>query len=305
MLRLVFMGTPDFAVLALDAILEAGHEVIAVYTQPPRPAHRGQKEQPSAVQIRAEKKGLEVRTPVSLSGEEEQEAFADLNADVALVAAYGLLLPRALLAAPRFGCINIPASLLPRWRGAAPIQRAIMEGDSETGVSIMQMDEGLDTGPIFLQEAITITVGENYGSLHDRLAELGARSAVSVLTGLETGKAVAIPQESEGASYAHKIDQAEAHIDWRGSSEAVDRQIRALSPRPGAWCEVAGQRLRILEGTPGDLKGEPGEVLDNKLTVACGHGAFQITRAQRPARAAMDAATLLRGFPVAAGTKVL
>ncbi len=305
MLRLVFMGTPDFAVSALDAILEAGHEVIAVYTQPPRPAKRRQKEQPSPVQLRTKEKGFKIRTPVSLSGGQEQEAFAALGADVALVAAYGLLLPKPILEAPRFGCINIHASLLPRWRGAAPIQRAIMEGDSETGVSIMQMDEGLDTGPIFLQEAITITVGENYGSLHDRLAELGARSAVRVLTGLETGKAVAIPQESEGASYAHKIDRAEAHIDWRGSSEAVGRQVRALSPRPGAWCEVAGQRLRILEGTPSNLKGEPGEVLDNELTVACGHGAFQITRAQRPGRAAMDAATLLRGFPVAAGTKVL
>ena len=305
MLRLVFMGTPDFAVSALDAILEAGHEVIAVYTQPPRPAKRRQKEQPSPVQIRAEKKGFKIRTPVSLSGGQEQEVFAALGADVALVAAYGLLLPKPILEAPRFGCINIHASLLPRWRGAAPIQRAIMEGDSETGVSIMQMDEGLDTGPILLREAITITEGENYGSLHDRLAELGARSAVCVLAGLETGKAVAIPQDSEGASYALKIGQAEARIDWSHEAAAIDRQVRALSPRPGAWCQVAGERLRILEGTPSDLKGEPGEALDNKLTVACGHGAFQITRAQRPARAAMDAATLLRGFPVAAGTKVL
>ena len=305
MLRLVFMGTPDFAVSALEAILEAGHEVIAVYTQPPRPAKRGQKEQPSPVQLRAEELGLTVRTPASLSGEEEQEAFAALKADVALVAAYGLLLPKALLEAPRFGCINVHASLLPRWRGAAPIRRAIMEGDSETGVSIMRMDEGLDTGPIFLKQAITITEGENYGSLHDRLAALGARSAVGVLAGLESGKSVAIRQDSEGASYAHKIDRAEARIDWRTSSETLARQVRALSPRPGAWCEVAGQRLRILEGTPKDLEGEPGEVLDNKLTVACGHGAFQITRAQRPGRAAMDAATLLRGFPVAAGTKVL
>ena len=305
MLRLVFMGTPDFAVSALDAILGAGHEVIAVYTQPPRPAKRRQQEQPSPIQLRTEEIGLTVRTPVSFSGDEEQEAFAALKADVALVAAYGLLLPKVLLDAPRFGCVNIHASLLPRWRGAAPIQRAIMEGDSETGVSIMQMDEGLDTGPIYLKEAITITEGENYGSLHDRLADLGARSAVCVLAGLESGTAVAQPQNAEGATYAHKIDRAEAHIDWGQSAEAVSRQVRALSPRPGAWCEVAGQRLRILEGTPKDLEGEPGEVLDNKLTVACGHGAFQITRAQRPGRAAMDAATLLRGFPLAAGTKVL
>ena len=305
MLRLVFMGTPDFAVSALDAILGAGHEVIAVYTQPPRPAKRRQQEQPSPIQLRTEELGLKVRTPVSFSGDEEQEAFTALKADVALVAAYGLLLPKVLLDAPRFGCVNIHASLLPRWRGAAPIQRAIMEGDGETGVSIMQMDEGLDTGPIYLKEAITITEGENYGSLHDRLAELGARSAVCVLAGLESGTAVAQPQNAEGATYAHKIDRAEAHIDWGQSAEAVSRQVRALSPRPGAWCEVAGERLRILEGTPKDLEGEPGEVLDNKLTVACGHGAFQITRAQRPGRAAMDAATLLRGFPLAAGTKVL
>ncbi len=305
MLRLVFMGTPDFAVSALDAILGAGHEVIAVYTQPPRPAKRRQQEQPSPIQLRTEEIGLKVRTPVSFSGDEEQEAFAALKADVALVAAYGLLLPKALLEAPRFGCVNIHASLLPRWRGAAPIQRAIMEGDGETGVSIMQMDEGLDTGPILLREAITITEGENYGSLHDRLAELGARSAVCVLAGLESGTAVAQPQNAEGATYAHKIDRAEAHIDWGESAEAVSRQVRALSPRPGAWCEVAGERLRILEGTPSGLKGEPGEVLDNQLTVACGHGAFQITRAQRPGRDVMDAATLLLGFPVAAGTKVL
>ena len=305
MLRLVFMGTPNFAVSAFDAIIEAGHQVIAVYTQPPRPAKRHQKEQPSPIQLRAEAKGLKIRTPVSLSGDREQEAFAALKADVALVVAYGLLLPGALLDGPRYGCINIHASLLPRWRGAAPIQRAIMAGDSESGVSIMQMDEGLDTGPIFLKQAITISEGENYGSLHDRLAALGARSAACVLADLETGKAVAVPQDSEGAIYAHKIDKAEAHIDWRRSSETVSRQVRALSPRPGAWCEVAGERLRILEGTPSDLRGEPGEVLDNKLTVACGQGALQITRAQRPGRDEMNAATLLRGFPIAAGTKVL
>lgn len=305
MLRLVFMGTPEFAVSALEAILEAGHEVIAVYTQPPRPAKRRQKEQPSPVQLRAEERGLEVRTPSSLAGSGEQEAFAALNPDVALVAAYGLLLPRALLEAPRFGCVNIHASLLPRWRGAAPIQRAIMEGDSETGISIMRMDEGLDTGPIYLKQAIAIAEGENYGSLHDRLAELGARSAVGVLAGLESGKAVAIPQSADGATYARKIDKSETHIKWSCEAAAIDRQVRALSPRPGAWCEVAGQRLRILGGDVLDLAGSPGEVLDDRLTVACGKGAYRIERAQRPGRDVMDAATLLLGFPVAAGTKVL
>lgn len=305
MFRLVFMGTPDFAVSALEAILEAGHEVIAVYTQPPRPAKRGQKEQPSPVHLRAEELGLTLRSPASLSGEEEHEAFAALKADVALVVAYGLLLPGALLEAPRFGCVNIHASLLPRWRGAAPIQRAIMDGDSETGISIMRMDEGLDTGPIYLKQAITIAEGEDYGSLHDRLAELGASAAVCVLAELEVGTAVARPQRGDGATYARKIDKSEAHIDWSYAATAIDRQVRALSPRPGAWCEIAGERLRVLGGDVLDLAGSPGEVLDDRLTVACGRGAYRIEWAQRPGRDVMNAATLLLGFPVAVGTKVL
>lgn len=305
MLRLVFMGTPNFAVLAFDAIIEAGHQVIAVYTQPPRPAKRHQKEQPSPIQLQAEAKGLKIRTPVSLSGDREQEAFAALKADVALVAAYGLLLPGALLDGPRYGCINIHASLLPRWRGAAPIQRAIMAGDRESGVSIMQMDEGLDTGPIFLKQAITISEGENYGSLHDRLAKLGAHAAITVLAELEAGKAGAHPQSGDGATYARKIDKSEAHIDWSYEAVTIDRQVRALSPRPGAWCEIAGERIRILGGDVLDLAGSPGEVLDDRLTVACGRHAYRIEWAQRPGKDVMDAATLLLGFPVAAGTKVL
>ncbi len=305
MLRLVFMGTPAFAVSAFDAIIEAGHQVIAVYTQPPRPAKRHQKEQPSPIQLRAEAKGLKIRTPVSLSGDREQEAFAALKADVALVVAYGLLLPGALLDGPRYGCINIHASLLPRWRGAAPIQRAIMAGDRESGVSIMQMDEGLDTGPIFLKQAITISEGENYGSLHDRLAKLGAHAAITVLAELEAGKAVAHPQSGDGATYARKIDKSEAHIDWSYEAVTIDRQVRALSPRPGAWCEIAGERIRILGGDVLDLAGSPGEVLDDRLTVACGRHAYRIEWAQRPGKDVMDAATLLLGFPVAAGTKVL
>lgn len=305
MLRLVFMGTPNFAVSAFDAIIEAGHQVIAVYTQPPRPAKRHQKEQPSPIQLQAEAKGLKIRTPVSLSGDREQEAFAALKADVALVAAYGLLLPGALLDGPRYGCINIHASLLPRWRGAAPIQRAIMAGDRESGVSIMQMDEGLDTGPIFLKQAITISEGENYGSLHDRLAKLGAHAAITVLAELEAGKAVAHPQSGDGATYARKIDKSEAHIDWSYEAVTIDRQVRALSPRPGAWCEIAGERIRILGGDVLDLAGSPGEVLDDRLTVACGRHAYRIEWAQRPGKDVMDAATLLLGFPVAAGTKVL
>jgi methionyl-tRNA formyltransferase len=304
MLRLVFMGTPDFAVPALDAVLEAGHEVVAVYTQPPRPAKRGQKEQPSVVQILAQKNGLHVRVPSSLAGRGERDDFKALDADVALVAAYGLLLPKGILDVPRFGCINIHASLLPRWRGAAPVQRAIMAGDTETGISIMRIDEGLDTGPVFASEAIAISQSDDFGSLHDRLAELGAGAAISVLAELEAGKAVAHPQNSNGATYATKIDKSETHIDWSYEAAAIDRQVRALSPRPGAWCEVAGERLKILGGTPCDLSGQPGEVLDDELTVACGEGAFRITRAQRPGKAAMDAATLQRGFPVAAGHKV-
>jgi len=299
------MGTPAFAVSAFDAIIEAGHQVIAVYTQPPRPAKRHQKEQPSPIQLRAEAKGLKIRTPVSLSGDREQEAFAALKADVALVVAYGLLLPGALLDGPRYGCINIHASLLPRWRGAAPIQRAIMAGDRESGVSIMQMDEGLDTGPIFLKQAITISEGENYGSLHDRLAKLGAHAAITVLAELEAGKAVAHPQSGDGATYARKIDKSEAHIDWSYEAVTIDRQVRALSPRPGAWCEIAGERIRILGGDVLDLAGSPGEVLDDRLTVACGRHAYRIEWAQRPGKDVMDAATLLLGFPVAAGTKVL
>ena len=305
MLRLVFMGTPDFAVPALESVLAAGHQIVAVYTQPARPAKRGQQEQPSPVQTRAKAQGLALRSPSSLAEHREQVAFKTLNADVALVVAYGLLLPRAVLEAPRFGCINIHASLLPRWRGAAPVQRAIMAGDAETGVSIMKIDEGLDTGPVFLKEAIPITAGENYGSLHNRLAALGAKAAVRVLAGLEDGTASVSPQESEGVSYAAKIDKSEAHIDWRLSCEAVGRQVRAFSPRPGAWCEVAGERIKVLEGAFCQLEGEPGKVLDDNFTVACGAGALRITRAQRPGKSAMDAATLLRGFPVAAGSSVL
>ena len=233
MLRLVFMGTPDFAVPALESVLAAGHQIVAVYTQPARPAKRGQQEQPSPVQTRAKAQGLALRSPSSLAERREQVAFKILNADVALVVAYGLLLPRVVLEAPRFGCINIHASLLPRWRGAAPVQRAIMAGDAETGVSIMKIDEGLDTGPVFLKEAIPITAGENYGSLHDRLAALGAKAAVRVLAGLEDGTASVSPQESEGVSYAAKIDKSEAHIDWRLSCEAVGRQVRAHEAESG------------------------------------------------------------------------
>ena len=305
MLRLAFMGTPAFAVSAFDAIIEAGHQVTAVYTQPPRPAKRHQKEQPSPIQLRAEAKGLKIRTPVSLSGDREQEAFAALKADVALVAAYGLLLPKGILEAPRFGCINIHASLLPRWRGAAPIQRAIMEGDSETGISIMQMDEGLDTGPVFATWDLAISEFDDFGSLHDLLAELGAHAAITVLAELEAGKAVAHPQSGDGATYAKKIDKSEAHIDWSYEAVTIDRQVRALSPRPGAWCEIAGERIRILGGDVLDLAGSPGEVLDDRLTVACGRHAYRIEWAQRPGKDVMDAATLLLGFPVAAGTKVL
>ena len=305
MLRLVFMGTPDFAVPALDAVLEAGHQVAAVYTQPPRPAHRGQKGQPSPAQIRAEEIGLEVRTPASLKGRSELDAFAALKADVALVAAYGLLLPKAILEAPRFGCINIHASLLPRWRGAAPIQRALMEGDAETGISIMQMDEGLDTGPVFAMYVTEISEFDDFGSLQDRLADVGASAAISVLAELEAGTAATHPQREDGATYAMKIDKSEARIDWSFEAAAIGRQVRAMSPRPGAWCEIAGERLRVLGGKELDLAGSPGEVLDDRLAVACGRGAYRIEWAQRPGRDAMDAATLLLGFPVRAGDKVL
>ena len=300
-MRLIFMGTPEFAVPALTA-LAAAHEVVAVYTQPPRPGgRRGRELTPSPVQRRAEELGLAVRSPISLKGAEEQAEFAACQADIAVVAAYGLILPRAILAAPRLGCLNLHGSLLPRWRGAAPIQRAILAGDAETGVDIMRMEAGLDTGPV-LAEARTSIDRKNAGQLIEELAELGAALIVRVLADLPSFPEV--PQPAEGMTYAHKIDKAEARLDLTASAEAIERQIRAFAPLPGAFFELEGERYRVLAGEVVTGSGEPGVVLDDSLTIACGVGAIRPTLVQRAGRPAMDTAALLRGRAIPAGTKL-
>ena len=296
-MRLVFMGTPDFAVPALEALAEAGHEIVAVYCQPPRPAGRGKKPRPSPVQAAAEALGIEVRHPVSLKGADEQAAFAALGADAAVVAAYGLILPRPVLDAPRLGCLNIHASLLPRWRGAAPIHRAVMAGDAETGICIMGMEAGLDTGPVFARRAIQITVADTTGSLHDRLAALGAEMIVETLSGPLPAPE---PQPEEGVTYAAKIDKAEARVDWSRPAAEVDRHIRGLSPFPGAWTEIEGERVKLLMSETAAGNGASGTVLEG-LTVACGEGAVRLTRLQRAGRGPQDAEAFLRGFPVVPG----
>ena len=303
-LRLAFMGTPDFAVPALNALVEAWHEVAVVYTQPPREAGRGQKSRPSSVHAAALERGIPVRTPTTLKTPAEQDVFAALTLDAAVVVAYGLLLPKAILAAPRLGCLNIHASLLPRWRGAAPIQRALMAGDAETGVTIMQMDEGLDTGPMLLQERVPIGPNDDAGQLHDKLASLGARLILRALDGRATGVLTAQRQPSAGVTYAAKLTRDDERLDWRRSAEDLARQVRALSPRPGAWFALAGDRLKVLaaEPIPGTCEVEAGTVLDGRLTVACGHESLRIVRVQRPGRTPMSAEEFLRGYRVAQGT---
>lgn len=287
------MGTPAFSVPVLDALVRAGHEIAAVYCQPPRPAGRGKKERPSPVQARADSLGLEVRHPVSLKGAVAQAEFAALRAEIAVVVAYGLILPQAVLDAPEHGCWNLHASLLPRWRGAAPIHRAILAGDAETGVCVMQMEAGLDTGPVLLREAIAIGAEETTGGLHDRLSALGARLIVEALA--QRADLVPEVQPEAGVTYAAKIDKAEARVDWTSSAEEVDRQIRGLSPFPGAWCEAAGERIKLLGSRLTLGAGAPGDVLD-RFTVACGTGAVEIVRAQRAGKKAVDAKELLRGW---------
>ncbi|WP_108815716.1 methionyl-tRNA formyltransferase [Loktanella sp. Alg231-35] len=292
-MRIVFMGTPDFSVPVLDALVDAGHEVVAVYSQPPRPAGRGKKERPSPVQARAEALGLTVRHPVSLKGSEAQAEFAALNADVAVVVAYGLILPQAILDAPQAGCLNIHASLLPRWRGAAPIHRAIMAGDTETGVCIMQMEAGLDTGPVLLRKVTAIGAEETTGALHDRLATIGANAIVKVLDTLPDLSPQ--PQAEDRVTYAAKIDKAEARVNWSQPAEDVDRLIRGLSPFPGAWCDVNGERIKLLGSRLVDGHGAPGSVLDG-FTIACGTGAIEVTVAQRAGKKAMPAQNVLQGL---------
>lgn len=301
-MRLIFMGTPDFAVPALDALVAAGHEIAAVYTQPPRPAGRGQADRPSPVQVRAGALGLPVRCPRTLKTPAEQAEFAALGADAAVVVAYGLILPQAVLDAPRLGCLNIHASLLPRWRGAAPIHRAVMAGDEETGVCIMAMEAGLDTGPVYLRQAVPIGPEDTTGTLHDRLAALGARLVVEALDRLPS--LAPEPQPAEGATYAAKIDKAEARVDWTRPAAEVDRLIRGLSPFPGAWTDAAGERVKLLASRLAPGQGAPGEVLDTAPTVACGTGAVRLTRLQRAGRGAQEAEEFLRGFPLAPGDRL-
>ncbi|MBV0892458.1 methionyl-tRNA formyltransferase [Paracoccus sp. Z118] len=290
-MRVVFMGTPEFSVPALQA-LAARHEVVAVYSQPPRAAGRGQKPRPSPVHAAAEALGIGVRTPERLKGAEEQAAFAALGADVAVVVAYGLILPQPVLDAPRLGCLNIHASILPRWRGAAPIHRAVMAGDRETGVAIMQMEAGLDTGPVLAEARTGIGPTDTTGDLHDRLAGLGAALIVETLDRMPLP---AVPQAEDGVIYAAKIDKAEARIDWTHPAAEVDRLIRGLSAFPGAWCEIGGERVKLLRSRFAEGQGAPGEVLGG-FTIACGDGAVEVLEAQRPGKRPMGAAEILRGM---------
>ena len=308
-LRLAFMGTPDFAVPSLAALLAAGHDIVAVYCQPPRPAGRGNKLQLSAVQAFAESNGLLVRHPTRLRDPAAQAEFAALRLDAAVVAAYGLILPKPILAAPRLGCLNVHASLLPRWRGAAPIQRAILAGDSETGVTIMQMDEGLDTGPMLLAERVPIGPATTAAELQDVLASLGARLIVPALQQLDSGALVARPQPEEGVTYAAKLTREEGRLDWRRPAAELERAVRALNPWPGIWFEREGERIKVLAaelaaaplGAP-LADAPPGTVLDDRLAVACRTGALRLLLLQRAGRAPADASAFLRGYAIPRGT---
>jgi len=300
-MRLAFMGTPEFAVPTLDALVAAGHDVAVVYTQPPRPANRGKKLTPSAVHQRAEELGLLVRSPLSLRQEDAQADFAALGLDVAIVAAYGLILPPAILNAPIHGCLNVHGSLLPRWRGAAPVQRAILAGDATTGVMVMQMEAGLDTGPI--RATTEIEIGDKTtGQLTQELAELGAELMVGTLADLEAFPCVAEPED--GVTYATKIDKAETKLDFSVSAEAVERQIRAFNPAPGAWFEFEGERYRVLAADIVAAHGAAGTVIDDQLTIACNSNAIRPTRIQRAGKPAMPTADLLRGKAIPAGTSL-
>jgi len=297
-MRIVFMGSPEFAVPSLNALVEAGHEIVAAYAQPPRPAGRGKAERKTAVHERAEQLGIEVRTPRTLRDAEEQERFRRLDADLAVVAAYGLILPKPILEAPRQGCINVHASLLPRWRGAAPIQRAILAGDTVSGVTIMRVDEGLDTGPMLLKRELDIR-GKSAGQVTEEMANLGAEALVDWLDNPTPPQ----PQPADGATYAAKIDKAEARIDWSSAADQVERQVRAFNPVPSAWFEANGERIKLLEAAAGgDASGEPGMVLDDCLTVACGQGYIRPLKVQRAGRAPMSPGELLRGFVIPKGT---
>jgi methionyl-tRNA formyltransferase len=301
-LRLAFMGTPDFAVPTLAELLAQGHDIAAVYSQPPRPRGRGMALEPSPVHQFAQKAGLPVRHPVSLKGEADQAEFAALNLDAAIVVAYGLLLPKPILEAPRLGCFNLHASLLPRWRGAAPIQRAVMAGDEETGVMVMQMEEGLDTGPVLMAERARIG-RKTSGELTADLSRLGADLMVRALGALERGAITPQPQAEAGVTYARKITKDEARIDWSKSAAEIEAMIRGLAPSPGAFTEARGERLKILSAAPVKDRGVPGEIVTEDLTVACGEGALKLLKVQRAGKGVMEARELLKGFPLPPGTR--
>ena len=303
-LRLIFMGTPEFAVPALVELAARGHEIAAVYTRAARPAGRGMDVQVTPVEREARRLGLPVHTPQALREEKAQAAFAAHQADAAVVVAYGLILPKAILQAPRLGCFNVHASLLPRWRGAAPINRAIMAGDRETGVTIMKMDEGLDTGPMALSERIAIGSDATAGEVHDGLARLGADLMARALAALERGTLELKPQPEQGVTYAEKISKNETRIDWRKPAEQVHNHIRGLSPFPGAWFEMNGARVKALRSIRTEQSGAPGTVLDDRLTIACGAGAVRLTHVQRAGRQPMSAEEFLRGTRVAKGTRL-
>jgi methionyl-tRNA formyltransferase len=300
-MRIIYMGTPDFAVPALTALAKAGHEIVAAYSQPPRPAGRGKALRPSPVHSQAEQMGIEVRTPLSLKDAEVQAAFAALKPDIAVVAAYGLILPLPILNAPRFGCLNIHASLLPRWRGAAPIQRAILSGDNVSGVTIMDMEAGLDTGPMRAKH-VTPIEDKTAGALTEELALAGAELMVEVLDDLAAHPPV--PQPEEGVTYASKIDKAESRIDFSRDAHQIERQVRAFNPFPGAFFEYRGERFRILAAHVEEHDGTPGELLDNSLLIGCGHGAIRPTLIQRAGKGAMSPGELLRGYDMPAGSRV-
>ncbi|MDB5740567.1 MAG: methionyl-tRNA formyltransferase [Alphaproteobacteria bacterium] len=302
-LRLAFMGTPDFAVPTLAELIAQGHDIAAVYSQPPRPKGRGMALEPGPVHKFAVGAGLPVRTPLSLKGEAEQAEFAALNIDAAIVVAYGLLLPKPILDAPALGCFNLHGSLLPRWRGAAPIQRAVMAGDAETGVMVMRMEEGLDTGPVLMAERVPVG-RKTSGDLATELSRLGADLMVRALGALERGAVTPVAQSDDGVTYAKKILKDEARIDWSRSSAEIDCLVRGISPFPGAFTEVNGERLKILYAEPADGHGAPGTALDDALTIACGSGALRLRKVQRAGGKAMDAGDLLKGFAVPRGTSL-
>jgi methionyl-tRNA formyltransferase len=303
-LRLIFMGTPDFAVPSLLALVAAGHDIAAVYTRAPKPAGRGMGMQVTPIEREARRLAIPVHTPKTLKDETEQAVFRAFNADAAVVVAYGMILPKAILEALRLGCFNVHASLLSRWRGAAPINRAIMAGDSESGITVMQMDEGLDTGAMAMREALPIDPDMTAGDLHDALAQLGAKLMPIALAAAERGTLTLTPQPQDGVTYAAKISKAETRIDWSKPAHDVHNHMRGLSPFPGAWFELDGVRIKTLRTTLADGSGAPGTVLDDKLTIACGDGAIRLIQIQRAGKQPMSAEDFLRGTPVKAGTRV-